>query len=140
MAWVKTVRNGYASAYEDLTLPTGASTDTVTSSIDYEALGIPRGACLTVFMNVKATDLASAAPTDVQVWCGPDAGWVTVVADFLADCDNAQVVGVWDGRNAAAHVSAPLIRLALDHAGNQTGESVRVGLVWDAQHDDNERW
>jgi hypothetical protein len=135
MAWVKSVRNGFSCAYEDLTLPTGASTDSVTSPIDF----IPRGAKFTVFMNVKATDLASAAPTDVQIDLGA-LGWYTHLADFIADCDNAQVVGVYDGRLTATHVHAPRYRLALDHGGNQTGEVVRVGIVWENEHNDNVRY
>jgi hypothetical protein len=135
MAWIKSTVNGYATAYEDLTLPTGASTDTETSPIDF----IPRGAKFTVFMNVLATDLASAAPTDVYVDCG-NLGWIIHLADFLATCDNVQVVGVWDGRLTATHITAPRYQLRLDHGGNQTGEVVRVQLVWEQEHDDNKRY
>jgi hypothetical protein len=123
--WTRVNINGVQTAYEDLTLPTGASTDSVTSPIDF----VPNGAHITVFVNVFAVSLTSAAPCDLQVDVG---SWETLEDDLIGDCDGAQVSGIISQFQDTRHFAAPGYRLVLDHGGNQTGEVVRIAIAWDA--------
>jgi hypothetical protein len=134
MAWAKISRNGYLIATESLTLPTGASTASNTSAIDF----IPRGRGFVTLVNTGATDLASAASVDLQSRVGAGGVYSEHVSGAIAAIDAA--IGVYKfrpRRDDAALATAPDYRLQLVHGGNQTGENVDICVIIDLSDSDS---
>ena len=133
MAWKKQSVGGFLIATETLTLPTGAATDSETSVIDF----IPFGRGFYAVINTGATNLASAATTDIVGAVGAGGTYETLVKAFAADCDTATKISKFrPKRDDVSLGGASRLKIALKHGGNQTGESVTIALVVDMSESD----
>lgn len=134
MAWKKQSVGGFLLATETLTLPTGAATDSETSVIDF----IPRGRGFVAVINTGATNTASASVTDLVSAVGAGGTvFEAIVEGFAADLDTAVKVSKFrPKRDDSAVVCSPRYKLRLEHAGNQTGESVTIALLVDLSDSD----
>lgn len=121
MAWTKETTNGFLVATETLTLPSAASTDVNSSSIDFAK----KGSDFIVFANTGATDLTADGDVDVQV-SFDGSTWATLKADLIASIDNTTAVAFFD---VSAEGEAPYYRLTITNDGNQAAEEVVVKVV-----------
>jgi hypothetical protein len=128
MAWSTEVRQGgYGMREETLTLPSGASTDVSSSTIDF----LKPGRHFLVVSNTGATTITGTPDADLELDASVDGATFTVmVANLVATISAVTDAVTIAPEKTAAHGYAPYYRLRLDPSANTTGETITLRVLY----------